>query len=58
MADQKRPVGRPRVHAIPVNVRLRPEELHDLDRWIDESGVALSRAEGIRRLIKKGQHAP
>jgi len=49
----KTKIGRPRVYAQPIMVRLRPEELDALDRWIEGHGGVLSRPLAIRALIRE-----
>lgn len=46
---EKNKGGRPAVHATPVLVRLRPEQVKTLDEWRKRDGVG--RPEAIRRLI-------
>jgi hypothetical protein len=48
---QKR--GRPRVDALAVTVRLHPEHLSILDRWIAEQPDKPGRPEAIRRLLRQ-----
>jgi hypothetical protein len=50
-ARKKKGRGRPRIDAIPVNVRFPPAELAALDRWISAFGVPISRPEAVRRLV-------
>ncbi|WP_267380530.1 MULTISPECIES: hypothetical protein [unclassified Sphingomonas] len=41
-----------------IGVRLQPEQLADLDRWIEKNaGLGLSRPQAIRRLLNMGMHA-
>lgn len=48
-----RKYGRPRVDAVPVNVRLPPEQLAALDAWIAERpDPKPSRPEAIRYLLR------
>ncbi len=48
-------MGRPPVHAKPINVRLRPDEIAALDRWIEaQGGLPLSRPSAIRLLVRVG----
>lgn len=48
----KNPVGRPRVDAVALTVRLPPRVLATLDMWIDrQADPKPSRPEAIRRLI-------
>ena len=47
--------GRPRVDAIPVNVRFPPDELAALDAHIaNNPDPKPTRPEAIRRLVRKG----
>lgn len=46
-------IGRPAVNAVPVTVRIPPEQLARLDEWIAVQGDAPSRPEAIRRIIEK-----
>jgi hypothetical protein len=49
----KKSGGRPRVDATPVMVRIPPEQLKRLDRWISShKGEDMSRPEAIRRLLQ------
>jgi hypothetical protein len=49
----KKSGGRPRVNATPVMVRIPPEELKRLDKWISShKGEDISRPEAIRRLLQ------
>ncbi len=51
--SSKKKMGRPRVYAQPIMVRLRPEELAALDQWIEAKGGVLSRPLAIRALIRE-----
>lgn len=45
-------IGRPRIDAIPVNVRLPPDLLADLDKWIAEQpDPKPTRPEAMRQLV-------
>ena len=45
-------IGRPRIDAVPVNVRLPPDLLVDLDAWISEQPEPKpSRPEAMRLLV-------
>jgi len=47
--------GRPRVYAQPIMVRLRPDEVEALNRWIEgQGGLPLSRPSAIRLLVRMG----
>lgn len=47
--------GRPRTDATPIMVRLQPNQLAALDRWIGaQPDPKPSKPEAIRRLIEKG----
>jgi hypothetical protein len=51
-ATKKR--GRPATgRGIPVQVRLKPDQLARLDEWIARNSPELSRPEGIRRLFER-----
>ena len=61
MADLSTPkspspkMGRPRVDATPITVRVHPPQLAALDAWISEqSEPNMSRPEAARRLIDAG----
>ncbi|MET4370227.1 hypothetical protein ABIA99_002915 [Bradyrhizobium sp. LB12.1] len=52
---KKRPLGRPRVDAVPVMVRMPPNEMQGVDRWIEgRPPPKPSRPEAIRRLVEIG----
>jgi hypothetical protein len=51
---KKNPIGRPRVGAIPVLVRIPPAEMLPIDDWISEYKGSISRPEAIRRLVEFG----
>ena len=47
--------GRPPVNAVPITVRIPPDQLATLERWIDaQPDPKPSKPEAIRRLIEKG----
>ena len=49
----KKPRGRPRVDATPINLRLPPADLRLLDRWIaGQPDPQPSRPEAVRRLLR------
>ena len=50
---KKRPRGRPRLHhkRLAIVLRLPPNELKALDRWIKTDGALLSRQQAIRRIL-------
>ncbi len=50
---KKRKRGRPPVGAIPVLVRLLPDQANSLDRWRTTQSDKPGRPEGIRRLIEQ-----
>jgi hypothetical protein len=51
---EKKKIGRPRTDAIPVLVRVMPDQLEKLDAWIVKQGEPdLGRPEAIRRLLDK-----
>lgn len=54
---KKKPRGRPRVGATPIMVRMPPNELKNLDKWIGRQGEAPTRPEAIRRLVELGLRA-
>lgn len=43
--------GRPRVNAVPVQIRMPPDALATLDAWIAEQPQPLSRPEAIRIIL-------
>ena len=50
--------GRPATgQGIPVQVRLRPAELSQVDAWRQQQDGEPSRPEAIRRLVRKGLEA-
>lgn len=51
----KKKMGRPRVNAVPINVRFPPDEVAALDDWIAEEAQGLpTRAQAVRHLVAKG----
>ncbi|WP_338578678.1 hypothetical protein V8J38_16880 (plasmid) [Brevundimonas olei] len=50
--DRKIKRGRPRINAVPVNVRFPPEQLSALDQIIESDPSAPGRAEFIRRIVQ------
>jgi hypothetical protein len=57
-ANGKRPVGRPKVGAILIGVRVPPADVAALDAWIKKrKEPELSRPEAIRRLVEIGLKA-
>ena len=55
---KKRGRGRPKIGAIPVMVRLLPEQAARLDAWRKNSPDRPGRPEAIRRLIDTGLASP
>jgi hypothetical protein len=56
--EKKKGRGRPATDATPVLVRVLPEQLANVDRWIaKQKGEALSRPEALRRLVEIGLKA-
>jgi hypothetical protein len=53
----RRGVGRPRVGAILIGVRVPPADVAALDTWIKTHTPGLSRSEAIRRLVELGLKA-
>jgi len=50
--------GRPRARAVPINVRMPPNEVAALDNWIKRQGETdLSRPIAIRLLVELGLDA-
>jgi hypothetical protein len=49
--DGARKRGRPRVDSTSINVRLAPDALTSLDKWIAGQPDAPSRPEAIRRIV-------
>jgi hypothetical protein len=54
---KKRPIGRPRVGAILIGVRVPPTGVDEIDAWIKKIQPDLSRPEAIRRLVEIGLKA-
>lgn len=52
MPDTKNRGGRPRIDAVPITVRLPPDLLAVVDRYIAGRGKPLSRPEAIREILK------
>lgn len=48
---RKRPPGRPRVDAVPVMVRIPPDDVARLDNWIAKQNEPLSRPEALRAMM-------
>jgi hypothetical protein len=55
--NRKKRVGRPRVGAVLIGVRVPPADLAVLDAWIKMNAPDLSRPEAIRRLVELGLKA-
>jgi hypothetical protein len=53
----KRPIGRPKVGAILIGVRVPPADVAALDAWIKKHAAGLSRPKAIRRLVDIGLKA-
>ena len=51
---KKKRIGRPRVGAIPVLVRIPPADMEPIDKWIAEQKGYVTRPEAIRRLVELG----
>jgi hypothetical protein len=51
---KKKPIGRPRVDAVLIGVRVPPAGVAELDAWIKKHEPGLSRPEAIRRLVELG----
>jgi hypothetical protein len=54
---KKKPIGRPRVDAVLIGVRVPPAGVAELDAWIKRHDPGLSRPEAIRRLVEIGLRA-
>jgi len=54
---KKKPIGRPKVGAILIGVRVPPADVATLDAWIKKHAPDLSRPEAIRRLVELGLKA-
>jgi hypothetical protein len=54
---KKKPIGRPKVGAILIGVRVPPADVATLDAWIKKHEPNLSRPEAIRRLVELGLKA-
>jgi hypothetical protein len=52
--SRKKPIGRPKVGAILIGVRVPPADVAVLDAWIKKHAAGLSRPEAIRRLVELG----
>jgi hypothetical protein len=52
--NRKNPIGRPKVGAILIGVRVPPADVAALDAWIKKHAAGLSRPEAIRRLVELG----
>jgi len=52
--NRRRGVGRPRVGAILIGVRVPPADVATLDTWIKTHTPGLSRPKAIRRLVELG----
>lgn len=58
MKSAKKGVGRPRVDAKPVLVKMPPDELADLDRWIKkQNDPAMTRPAALRRLAQRAMES-
>jgi hypothetical protein len=55
--NRKKPIGRPKVGAILIGVRVAPADVATLDAWIKKNAPDLSRPEAIRRLVELGLKA-
>ena len=55
--NRKKPIGRPKVGAILIGVRVPPADVTTLDGWIKKHAPGLSRPEAIRRLVEIGLKA-
>jgi hypothetical protein len=51
---KKKRIGRPPVNSVPILVRVPPDELEPIDKWISAQRDELSRPEAIRRLVEIG----
>jgi hypothetical protein len=54
---KKKRIGRPKVGAILIGVRVPPADVATLDAWIKKHEPGLSRPEAIRRLVELGLKA-
>jgi hypothetical protein len=52
--NRKKRIGRPRVGAMLIGVRVPPAGVAELDAWIKKHAPDLSRPEAIRRLVELG----
>ena len=48
----RRKGGRPKVGATPITVRIPPDDLAQLDRWIEANHPGTSRPEAIRQIMQ------
>jgi hypothetical protein len=55
--NRKKRIGRPRVGAMLIGVRVPPAGVAELDAWIKKHAPDLSRPEAIRRLVELGLKA-
>lgn len=54
MPPKKNPVGRPRVDAIPITMRVPPDEMAALDAWIAKQPPPTpTRQEAFRELVRR-----
>jgi len=51
VSNVRKKIGRPAVNATPITVRVPPDQLAALDQFIAEECPAVSRPEGMRRLM-------
>ncbi|HEY2661353.1 MAG TPA: hypothetical protein VGI79_16650 [Caulobacteraceae bacterium] len=49
--DVRKSRGRPAINATPVTVRVPPDQLALIDRWIAEQDDPVTRPEAMRRLV-------
>jgi metal-responsive CopG/Arc/MetJ family transcriptional regulator len=51
---EKRGRGRPRVNPTSIHVTVPPDQLEELDAWIERQAPKPTRPEAVRRLLRKG----
>jgi hypothetical protein len=53
ITDDRKRRGRPKVGSVSVGVRFPPDELANLDGWIEKQDGDLGRPEAVRRIVKE-----
>jgi hypothetical protein len=52
ISDVRKSRGRPAVNAVPITVRMPPDQLAKLDAWIAAQPSPMSRPEAIRAMVQ------